>query len=59
MRTLAVVAVIIAVAMVILGLILEALGWLIAIGLVVLVVALIAGWIGLRRVTSGRHDGPT
>lgn len=59
MRTLAVVVIIIALAMVILGLLLEALAWLIGIGLVVLVIAVIAGWIGLRRASSmGPGDQP-
>lgn len=57
MRTVAVAIGIVAVALVILGLILEALGWLIVIGLVVLAIAIIAGWVGFRRASSSmaRH----
>lgn len=56
MRTVAVAALIIAVVLIILGLILEALFWLFIIGLVLLVVALIAGWLGMRRVSSMGRD---
>lgn len=60
MRTLAIVAAIIAVAAVILGLILEALWWLIVVGLVGLAIALVAGWAGTRhanRTDHKRHAG--
>jgi hypothetical protein len=56
MRTIAITVAIVAVALVILGLVIEALGWLIVIGLVVLLVAVLAGWIGVRRAGSIRRD---
>lgn len=62
MRTIAVAAVIVALALVILGLIVEAVAWLIVIGLVLLLVALIAGWVGVRRASAmarHRHHSPS
>jgi hypothetical protein len=50
-RTIAVSAAIVAVALVVLGLVLRAVSWLIVVGLVALLVAAIAGWIGVRRAS--------
>jgi hypothetical protein len=52
MRTLVAAAIVIALVLVILGLVLEALFWLFVVGVVLLLIALIAGWIGLRRASS-------
>lgn len=56
MRTIAVCAAIVALALVILGLVLEAVGWLIVVGLVLLAVAVIAGGIGVRRARQLAQD---
>jgi hypothetical protein len=56
MRTIAIAALIIAIVLVVLGLLLEALFWLFVIGLALLVVAVIAGWIGVRRASSMARD---
>jgi lysylphosphatidylglycerol synthetase-like protein (DUF2156 family) len=56
MRTIAIAALIIAIVLVVFGLLLEALFWLFVIGLALLVVAVIAGWIGMRRASSMTRD---
>lgn len=55
MRTVIVAALVLGVVLVLLGLILEALAWLIAVGLVLLVIGLIAGWFVMRRARGGRE----
>lgn len=52
MRTIAIAVAVIALALVILGLIVEAVAWLVAVGVVLLVIAVIAGWVATRRVAS-------
>lgn len=56
MRTIAVSAAVVAVALVVLGLALRAASWLIVIGVVALIVAGIAGWIGVRRAADLAGD---
>jgi hypothetical protein len=58
-RTLAIIAVIIAVALLVLGLVLEALGWLLVIGLAALVVAAVAGWLAVREIRAGDPQPPS
>lgn len=52
MRAVAIAVGVVALALVILGLIVEAVAWLVAIGVVLLVIAVIAGWVAVRRVAA-------
>lgn len=56
MRTIAVCAAIVALALVILGFVLEAVGWLVVVGLVLLAIAVVAGGIGVWRARQLAQD---